>query len=463
MGNIGRHILDKDFSSIYGDAEWMWAWQQKKFLASKNTGFRVAPKTRLSLQDSYKGVLIVAPPGSGKSTSFIIPNILELWKASAIITDPSGEIFLSTNGNCSRTHQIQVINFQNIEKSLHFNPLKFAHTTEDLHVIAEIIANHSNPKESDRFWSAGASEIIHLVLLALRHSANEGNERMNTLYQLRKVLEKIAPLEQQHEDIRQFMGKNLTSEQYATYKSWISKDEKIVLGHLASALASLDLWKESSYDVAKLTSWNTLDLSQIRKTPTVVYIISSASSIKRLSLVYKLFYYQCFRWFAEGYNSSQNIPLYFFLDEFGNIGRIPYLSSYINTVRKYRISFVIVLQSLQQLESNYGKEYASTILEGINTKIYLSGIHDIATLRYVEALLWTKTTLDVTKGYEERKAIAEPLLRASNVRMIGTNEAIMISGNKRPIRMKVQPYYQNKRLLRLSRSPPQTTQSRDSP
>jgi type IV secretory pathway TraG/TraD family ATPase VirD4 len=89
---------------------------------------------RLSLEESFKHLLVVAPTGTGKTSKFIIPNVLTLAqnKNSIIVTDPSGEIFSQTSGYM-QSQGFKVLKFDptNPEHSICFNPLRHIFTYRD--------------------------------------------------------------------------------------------------------------------------------------------------------------------------------------------------------------------------------------------------------------------------------------------------------------------------------------------
>jgi type IV secretory pathway TraG/TraD family ATPase VirD4 len=84
-------------SQAHGKANWMSGKEASRFLAGGNQGVVLAPGRRLSAAESFKNLVLLAPTGSGKTTRYVIPNLLRL-SGSAVVTDPSGEIYRATSG-----------------------------------------------------------------------------------------------------------------------------------------------------------------------------------------------------------------------------------------------------------------------------------------------------------------------------------------------------------------------------
>lgn len=78
------------------------------------------------------------------------------------------------------------------------------------------------------------------------------------------------------------------------------------------------------------------------------------------------------------------------LDEFANIGQIPEFSEKLATIRKYRISCAIILQSKAQLKKMY-KDDEGTIIGNCDSLLFL-GTQDTDTLEWLSKLLGKKTT-----------------------------------------------------------------------
>lgn len=76
------------------------------------------------------------------------------------------------------------------------------------------------------------------------------------------------------------------------------------------------------------------------------------------------------------------IPVRFYLDDFAANVTIPDFDKIISVIRSREISVSIVLQSLSQLESLYGRPRAQTILSGCDNMLYLGG-QDVETAQYI--------------------------------------------------------------------------------
>jgi type IV secretory pathway TraG/TraD family ATPase VirD4 len=142
------------------------------------------------------------------------------------------------------------------------------------------------------------------------------------------------------------------------------------------------------------------------------------------------------------------LPVYVLYDEFGH-STIPNFVSVANTIRGYKVSLSIVLQSLAQLSARYGQDYARSIQGGFNTYLAYSG-SDQETAKYFQDVAGRvieiqKNRFDETK--EERHEYN--LLNADAVRRIGDTEAIIISANKNPAILQTPPYFSHRRFARI--------------
>jgi type IV secretion system protein VirD4 len=222
---------------------------------------------------------------------------------------------------------------------------------------------------------------------------------------------------------------------------------------LSTARAAVELWADA--DICRLTARNTLDLSRLRKRPTALYVIVPEHQIRYFGLLINLFYSACFAECLKS-SSSEDLPVFFFLDEFGNLGHVNNIAAIITTLRKRRCSISLILQELSQLEAIYGKDEARTIFSGgCGNKLYFSGL-DLETTTYIERTLGKNTEYDTPFGGMDDRArtLAVPLMSADQIRMLRNDEAVLISGRERPIKLRMPPYFRNPVLRNLSEKSP---------
>ena len=182
------------------------------------------------------------------------------------------------------------------------------------------------------------------------------------------------------------------------------------------------------------------------------------------SLILNLFYTVCFRhclreWDAEDERRNEGKePVFFFLDEFGNLGKIRKFPSIITTLRKRRCSVSLILQDLAQLRSLYGREGAETIFSGgCGSKLFFSGM-DTEMCAYVERALGQNTEYDTLyQGISEHaRTVARPLMRADEVRMMHPGKGVLISGRERPALVTMPAFYDIPAWRELTKKQPAT-------
>lgn len=407
-------------------------WERRRFLDARHTGLILTPKLRLSRSDSFKNLALVAPTGSGKTRRYVIPNVLGV-EGSVVVTDPAGEIFAATEAHLrQREFLIQVLRPAQLQDSLRFNPLAFWKTPQQLRRLATLLALNTAGAGSDPFWSTSATNILFLSLSAL---ANVDDEGKRTLGNLRSILNRMGL--EGNDEIQRFMSRYLEQRDerlFAEYLAFCATDSKVKGSILSTARAAVELWSDP--EVCRFTTTNTVDIAALRRRRTAIYLIVPEHQVRYFSILLNLFYSACFGFCLENAKSGSE-PVYFFLDEFGNMGNIADFSSIITTLRKRRCSISLILQDLSQLEAVYGRQQARTIFSGgCANKLFFAGL-DLETALYVEKVLGQNTVYDTTFGGIDDRArtVAVPLMRADEVRMLRVGEAILVSGRERPVRL----------------------------
>lgn len=436
---------------MYGSAHFLKGFARWRFLNSGKDGLVIDGRRRISKEDSFRHVLVVSPTGGGKTTSYIIPNVLKLT-GSAVITDPSGEIFSTTSSHLqSRGFDVKCIDVRNPGRSLKFNPLFRANTHTEIKKISEILVNSAFPhsRGDQQFWNDLGKNVLNIFIRCLKHE----DIRFQNLHNLRYLLNSFGVDGRSLNDfiVRNTVGDRAT---YEEYKGLISNEEKILQGALSTAKTTLD--KFSDPGLCALTATESLFFESLRTQKTAIFFVIPEHEVHYYGFFLSLLYSQIFS-FCMTSNNPGDLPVYFLLDEFGNTGQIPGFSSLITTLRKRRCSVSIVLQDLEQLTNTYGKSDASTILNGgCSGKIFFPGL-GLQTCEEVERILGRSTIqyletgnhrLGEDPGTARDVTTARSLLTSDEIRTMKDNTALFVYGNKRPVLLKLTPYYKNRRLVR---------------
>ena len=435
-------------------ARFMTEGEQRKLFPRSSQGLLIDGKNkRLSLDESYKHLLLVAQTGAGKTTKYIIPNIFELaeHKNSIIVTDPSGEIFTNTSGYM-QSKGFKVLKFDptDLEHSVYFNPLRYVFSYKEnktkvndvkLSLLASSLVASCLPDSSDQFWKTGAEAFIEFFTACLKDAPRE----YHNLYNVYRLIEAMTPdgklLEEKY--MRKFVADRRLTDKWDSY---LGNANATMQSHLATAKTALK--PLGNEHVARILSKNTVRFKDFKESKTILYLTFPVNEAKFYTFILNLFYTQLFYEYMSELPAEEDLPLFILYDEFGN-ANIPEFDTIVTNIRKYKVSLSLVLQSFSQLEKQYGKAGAKTIMEGgINSMLFYAGA-GLETAHSIEQMLG-KVIQDesyMTSSNDERSSRHEfNLLNAGEIRTLPDNQAFFITGNKKPILLDVVPFFENRRF-----------------
>ncbi len=413
-------------------ARFMGPWERWRLLNPHHTGLLVdGHRRRLSPKVSFESVVTVGGMGRGKSSTFVIPNLLTLEGASCVVTDTSGEIYQRTSGHLARQgYRIRVLNLMDPSQSEQYNPLAQARDYTRIAQSAEILIRSAFQDQShDPFWNTGAEKLLRIFIQCLH---NQGDPALVNLANLKHLIAHfdahLAPPGQLGR-IDRFVMDATTHDPatFADYQGFTVGNPKTLLSFVSTADAALNAL--GNPELARLTAASTLDFQELRDHKTVLYVLVHQQELRFYQFLLNLFYTDLFNALLSNLTPS-GLPVYLLLDEFGHL-TLPGFEVFATTARKYRVGFWVFLQSLSQLESRYGARHAETILDGLQTEIYLPGVN-----------LETAQRLERRLGRTARSEQgSRALMSADEIIRMKDDQALLLYSNKRPVALTTRPYY----------------------
>mgnify|MGYP000235813572 FL=1 len=426
------------------------------FLGSRNTGLLIdGAQGRLSERESFQNVCVIARVGAGKTSRYIIPNVLDKasQKCSIVVNDPKGEVFAETSGFMqSKGFKIIAINPEDLPNSASFNPLLETKNDIEIEQVAEILIKAgSGSSAKDQFWDNGAIRLIS-VLLKLLQRAGRQDPAYYTLGNLYHLLQNFGsdgtPLD---EFVIQWAYDPSNPDDSTLWEEWkgaTTGNSNAVQSFALTALTALRAF--TNRNLVTLTASSSVDREEIRRKKTAIYLSTPPHLTEYYGFWTSVFFRSVFNASMRQMPGPGTLPLYVLYDEFGH-STIPSFVSVANTIRGYKVSLSIVLQSLSQLSSRYGADYARSIQGGFMTYLAYAG-SDQDTARFFEAI--AGKVVDVRREKIEnviQQRQEYNLLNADEVRRIGDTQAILVSANRHPALLETTPYFVHRQYSKISR------------
>ena len=435
-------------------------------------GFVIAKDIKLALKTSYEHVAIIGPTGCGKSSSFFMPNLLELnGEVSAVVSDPKGELHDQTKEHLE-TLGYNIIKLEPFDAFMRYNPILIAEDDTELKEIAQLIMINGNKSyELGTGGSSGKTEWLSmsepLLAAALIYVKRKGKRK--DMKEVKDIVinkdfnEMMKTFSEVPEAMQEFM-------MFAQSKG----AEKTMSGIKVTLANALKLFNDKKMQVFVETPYKKVDEDGViklvpqvqflfhpkilRDIPTVLFICVPERKSQFAMPLMSVFYSQLLNKCMD-YSDYKSVPVLFMLDEFANIGTLPNFANVVSTARSRQIGISVGLQGMEQLKQNYGQETAYNILNNMKTKVFYSGLTG-ASADYVSQLAGYTTiqTESITsqKGVDgkknDSKSVSDQrreLLTPDEIRRLPDNEVLIIAHNKNIVKGKKNSYYEQKKYISI--------------
>lgn len=412
---------------------------------------------RLLRAGGQLGVLVFAPPRSGKGVGFVIPNLLT-WHGSVIVNDLKLENFDKTSGARDAMGQ-QIVLFAPLDtdgRTHAYNPLDFVSTDRSLRVN-DVQAITSKlvitPPRADPMWTNEARVLLDGLILFLL----DVNCRASLGAIYRAVLSTPNFADYLAWTMKEFEGK-LDPVTVMQFNGFLGKAFKEQSGVLSSLKASLSLFANPLVDRA--TSSTDFDPRDLRRRPMAIYLGVMPRDISRLSPLLNIFVQQTFDGLL-GRLPGRDEPhqVLALLDEFTALGRLENVERGIAYFAGYNIILAPVIQDLSQLAEVYGQAVTETFLSTANIRIAYAQ-NSLKTAKYLSEEMGFRTIKtkshsrlfhDPWQGHVSESQTRRELMLPHEIRELDRRKELLLVEAAPPIRAEKIRYYADRMFVKLLR------------
>ena len=418
--------------NTYGSAEWAEPNATKKLRDKDFINNMIFTQTdQVSKNMNFTGltrhVLLVGPPGSGKSRFYFKPNILSA-NGSIVVTDPKGEILRDCGFSLRmKGYAVKVLNLCNMPFSNGYNPFryirkqpikrkdKFGNEYEgflDSDVLVLINSLLKNTKgdnldstNGDPFWEKAETLFIQSLFFLILYAFPESKHNFDTFLDLIGMLkfdkEANSSIDFLYEKINAKLGdRNIASNSWKQFKAFAKTEKTMstIVGMAVTRFAALNV-----EEVSAMMREDEMDfdcLGAEGEEGKVAYFLVIDPLDNTFQFVTGMFYTQLFRMLDKNAKETPTGVLArcvdIYMDEWAQLGEVPMFLEVLAYVRGLNVGITLGLQSLSQMKKRYPEDW-ETIFDCVDYFLFL-GSHSKFTLEYVSEMLDKKTWYKKSTG-----------------------------------------------------------------
>jgi type IV secretory pathway TraG/TraD family ATPase VirD4 len=292
--------------------------------------------------------------------------------------------------------------------------------------------------KADIFWEQSS---VMLLSLFMRYLIFHTEPEFRTLQNVLRLIEKFAV---DGKEVDKLFSRTNDDDLLAQYKATLVISNNTLQSIIASARTALNLFTDP--EVCKTTATNSIDFNLLRDEPVALYVCNPLKDLMYFKPLSALFFQSLFNYVLSRRPEKNERSIFFVMDEAATM-RFPALSTTISNIRKFNSGILLCMQDEKALISQYGQAEAHQIKTNCGCQIYLKG-QPIHTAKELSLILGKYSYTDEEKGVERVRELMTP----DEVRMC--DDAIILIGNKSPLKCKMVPYFKNIWINRHTTLPP---------
>jgi type IV secretory pathway TraG/TraD family ATPase VirD4 len=392
-------------------------------------------------------VALFGPPGSGKSSSFIMAMARDWARTgSAIFLDPKGELFKHTARHFKRVYRLDLAEPWFSDR-WNFVPA-CAGDAELAHEIASIVVGFDYNKHynGDPFWPQAETALMTALLLHLPQIVEHPTPAMIAEFIAARGFDQLnhEMLESPDPEARIQWGIFKKADREKTQGGvFVGLGTKLAPLRAPHAMAVM----QSPTGEERERGIREIDLYELRRPGTGIYVVVPEGDATRYRIALSILFGLAASVVRKTSNDERGAPVLLALDEAGNIP-LHNLAEALGVGRGRRCGIVLGYQNIGQLYKQHGRDGAQAILGSIGTMVFLPGI-DSETAQYAARRIGRTTVLQHTSvdatgvvfDNQRESETGRDLLDAAELRQMPEHtQAVAIIGAAPPVKFGFPPY-----------------------
>lgn len=459
VGMYAGRKVEGSTGGSHGTAHWATNKQLEKVNVFHDKGIIIGKTDKGWMYFDKPGhIFTVAPTGTGKGTSCVIPNLLT-YTGSIFINDIKGENFNIT-AQCRKQMGQDVILLDpfHVTNGLSYSMNWLADITEGnpqaitlASILADMIVIRSTGEENH--WNDAAAAFLKGVILHVATWERKEDRHILT------VRDKLTQTGKSFEAFLDDMENNNTmhgivQKAARIFRQKVDKEQSGVLSTIHRHMDFLD----SPFIAANLKH-EEFAFSKLRDGNTTVYLVIPPDRVKTYSRYIRvtvgLLVNTLTQELKEGNTPHKKVLL--LLDEFAQLEYMKPIEDAFSLIRGYGVTLWLLVQDFAQLKATYPK-WQSFLSNAAVLQAF--GINDFYTAEYLSKLSGVTTVMSRSYGsssssegtHSESSNVSEaarPLIHPDEIRSLDAETLLVFIQGIRPVKAKRVNYLQEKMLQKV--------------
>ncbi|WP_217957919.1 type IV secretory system conjugative DNA transfer family protein [Acutalibacter muris] len=417
--------------------------------------------------------IMIGAAGVGKTAYWLYP-CLEYALASGmsfLSTDTKGDVFRNYAGIARDCYgyRVSVIDLRNPTKSDGFNLLHLVNKYADLYkqdgklaykaraekyakIISKTIIMSGGDSASygqNAFFYDAAEGLLTSAILLVAEFCEPAERHIVSIFKI--IQELLAPSGVKGKTLFHILMDSLPPDHKARWFAGaaLSSSEQAMASVMSTALARLNSFLDSEMEQI-LCFGTAVDAETFCNEKSALFLVMPEEDPNKffmVSLVIQQLYREILSVADENGGKLKNRAV-FFADEFGTLPKIESAEMMFSASRSRRLSIVPVIQSLGQLEKNYGKEGAEIIIDNTQLTIFGGFAPNSETAQVMSKSLGSRTALSgsVSRGKNDPsqslQMIERPLMTPDELKSMPKGQFVVMKTGVNPMKVKLKLFFE---------------------